>query len=284
MPNYYLTDLDGTLLRSDATLSQAALKALQTVVEQGAVIGYATARSLQSSWKIVHEAPWNSPIVLYNGALLYDVRKQQVLDGRHLDAVSAETLLDLGRRFGLTPYIFLLDAEGTERVDHEPLSRPAMQAFRASRPGDPRFRELARLTIRPDDRVLMLTYIGAQAELEPLEREAERMFGTKINIHAMKDLYLDAWFLEFSHPEANKAEGLRLWSRHIGCEPSDVTVFGDQLNDVGLFTAAGYRVAPANAHPRLLALADHIALSNDEDGVAAYLLQSAGNGLNTRQA
>ncbi|HUC90446.1 MAG TPA: type II pantothenate kinase [Paenibacillus sp.] len=59
--------------------------------------------------------------------------------------------------------------------------------------------------------------------------------------------------------------------RHVGCEPAEVTVFGDHLNDLGLFVLAGRKVAVANAHERIAELADERTASNDEDGVARYI-------------
>jgi hydroxymethylpyrimidine pyrophosphatase-like HAD family hydrolase len=57
----------------------------------------------------------------------------------------------------------------------------------------------------------------------------------------------------------------------LGIDPGDVLVFGDMPNDLPMFEWAGYRVAVTGAHPDLLALADEVTTSNDEDGVAAFL-------------
>ncbi|MNQ98219.1 Sugar phosphatase YidA [compost metagenome] len=92
-----------------------------------------------------------------------------------------------------------------------------------------------------------------------------------------KDNYIEGhYFLEFSHPEANKGMGLRLWAELVGCKPGEVTVFGDNLNDTGMFLEAGRKVAVANEHPDILLIADEIVLSNEEDGVAGYIADSVG--------
>jgi hydroxymethylpyrimidine pyrophosphatase-like HAD family hydrolase len=70
----------------------------------------------------------------------------------------------------------------------------------------------------------------------------------------------------------HKATGLAVVAESIGVDPADVLVFGDMPNDVTMFEWAGWgRVAVANAHPAVKAVADEITLSNDEDGVAKYL-------------
>jgi hypothetical protein len=79
-------------------------------------------------------------------------------------------------------------------------------------------------------------------------------------------------FIEICPPGVDKATGLAVVAEAIGVDPSDVLVFGDMPNDVPMFEWAGWgRVAVANAHPAVLALADEVTLTNDEDGVAVYL-------------
>ena len=67
----------------------------------------------------------------------------------------------------------------------------------------------------------------------------------------------------------DKGTGLAVVAEAVGVDPADVLVFGDMPNDLPMFAWAGWsRVAVANAHPTLLAVADEVTLSNDEDGVA----------------
>src|SRR5438477_510277 len=69
-----------------------------------------------------------------------------------------------------------------------------------------------------------------------------------------------------------KASGLAVIADSLGVDPRDVLVFGDMPNDLPMFGWAGWsRVAVAGAHPEVLAMADEVTASNDEDGVAAYL-------------
>jgi Cof subfamily protein (haloacid dehalogenase superfamily) len=268
----FLTDLDGTLLLPDASLSVYTIETVSKLLNMGVKISYATARSYRSSNQAVSCIPWKYPIVLYNGALLYDPVAHQVIDGYWLSPVFTNELLEIGRRHQLLPLLFALTSLDEEAVVHEPLVRAGDRHFYASRPDDPRFREVIRLVCPADYKVLILTYIGLFEELEPLSKEFANKYGANIHIHFLKDIYIeDHYFLEISHAKANKREGLLLWSRLMGVEPSDVTVFGDQLNDIGMFELAGTKVAVGNAHPELKALADVVVTSNEEDAVAHYL-------------
>lgn len=269
---YYLTDLDGTLLRSNATLSDYSVRVITDALEAGTVISYATARSYQSSTAVVSQIPWRYPLVLYNGALLFDPMHKRVLDGYFLDRERTEAILAIGKSKGFVPLLFALDHQDQEKVLHEKFFRTGDLQFAASRPNDPRFSEMGELSCPPHLRTLIITYIGLLEELEPLKQAVTTAFGSEVHVHMMKDNYIENhYFLEFSHPQANKQEGLLLWAKHVGCEPGNITVFGDNLNDVGMFLAAGRKVAVENAHSEILGMADEVVSNNDQDGVAAYV-------------
>ena len=273
LPNiHFLTDLDGTLLQSDASLSEYTVNVINNALKQGIIISYATARSYISSHKIVSVIPWKYPIILYNGAVIFDPVSSKVIGGYWLDIETTNEIIKLGRGQGLIPFLFALDEEDKERVLHEKLLRTGDLKFYESRPGDPRFGEMPQLECPDSFRTLIITYIGLLEELEPLKAEIQQQLGNRVHVHLMKDQYIENhYFLEFSHRMANKKEGLKQWSELMHCQPGEVTVFGDNLNDLGMFEAAGTKVAVSNAHTALIELSTHVAESNDEDGVAKYI-------------
>ncbi|MEK3882788.1 Cof-type HAD-IIB family hydrolase [Paenibacillus sp. PL2-23] len=278
--SYILTDLDGTLLHSDATLSPYTKQVITEAIQSGAAIGYATARSYISSNRVVGDIPWKHPLVLYNGAMLFDPLTGQVIEGAWLDRNVTHKIISIGKSLGLTPLLFALDSENKEKVFHERLSRSGDTAFYNSRPNDPRFVELDQLICPDACRTLIITYIGLLEELQPLEAQIRRQFEESVCIHLMKDSYIqDHFFLEFSHPDANKYEGARKWAAYVGCSPDQLIVFGDNLNDVGLFEASGTRIAVSNAHPKLASMATHLTESNNADGVAQFIVNLIANEL-----
>lgn len=100
----------------------------------------------------------------------------------------------------------------------------------------------------------------------------EEFFADEVNTHFMKDNYIENhYFLELNSPKVNKREGLIRWCKLVGCEPEEVTVFGDNLNDIGLFAMSGVKIAVSNANIALRAEADKVINSNEEDGVANYI-------------
>lgn len=270
----YITDLDGTLLRSNQTLSLFSTNVITRALEQEWIVTYATARGYTSAQSVVSDIPWKHPVILYNGALIYDVLKHTIVDGYWLERDISNEIINIGREHGITPFYFSLDADHQERVLHEELRREGEVSFYNSRSSDPRFLEVKSLNCPPDYRTLTLTYIGLLEELEPIRLEVTKRFGDIVHAHFMPDYYIpNHYFLEFSHAKGNKREGLRLWASHMGVDLEHIVVFGDHLNDVGLFEAGGTRIAVRNAHESIQKLADHIIDSNELDGVAHYIQQ-----------
>ena len=84
--------------------------------------------------------------------------------------------------------------------------------------------------------------------------------------------YSDGWFLTILHPEGDKAHALQKVADYINRDTNDITVFGDSINDIGMFKLAGTSVAVSNALDEVKAVADVVLPhSNDEDAVARYL-------------
>src|SRR5690348_7264396 len=92
--------------------------------------------------------------------------------------------------------------------------------------------------------------------------------------HFLTRLYISKslpHFLEFANPSVHKGAGLDFASERVGFSRELSVAFGDGENDVELLQWAGYAVAVANAHPKVLAVADFVCPSVDEEGVAQVI-------------
>jgi Cof subfamily protein (haloacid dehalogenase superfamily) len=111
-----------------------------------------------------------------------------------------------------------------------------------------------------------LVAVGDPDELDALERRLQARFDGRMYIS--KSL---PHFLEFASPAVTKASGLAFVAERLGFARERTVAFGDGENDVELLEWAGYGVAVANAHPRVLAVADFVCPSVDEEGVAQVI-------------
>lgn len=86
------------------------------------------------------------------------------------------------------------------------------------------------------------------------------------SLHISEDVL---WML--TNPLANKGHALNVICERLNVKPSRTVVFGDDIIDIDMFRAGGYGVAVSNGNPRLLAIADEVCDSNNNDGVASWL-------------
>jgi Cof subfamily protein (haloacid dehalogenase superfamily) len=118
-----------------------------------------------------------------------------------------------------------------------------------------------------------LVCVGDPDELDGVEAEMKARFGERL--YVSKSL---SHFLEFASPDVHKGAGLDWAAEHVGFSRRRTVSFGDGENDVELLEWAGYGVAVANAHRKVLAVADYVCPPVDEEGVAqvieAYLAAS----------
>ena len=111
-----------------------------------------------------------------------------------------------------------------------------------------------------------LVAVGEPHQLDAFEVQAKQHFDGRLFIS--KSL---PFFLEFASPSVTKGSGLAFVAEHLGFSPEATVAFGDGENDVELLAWAGYGVAVANGHRRVLELADLVCPPVEEEGVAQVI-------------
>jgi Cof subfamily protein (haloacid dehalogenase superfamily) len=253
-------DLDGTLLRSDRTVSPRTRAALATTRDAGIEIVLATARSPRSTRLIAADANLTGFAVCANGAIVYDLDADRIVKHRPLAAETAHRLV-VGLRACVPGVVF--GWEHKLRFGSE----PAYEQLRADgwwpRPDD------AYPPCDPLSWTGPMTKLLARcpnADLEELLDVARTLAGDD----ASATLAGDA-FVELAAAGVGKEQAVAAFAAGLGIDRTRVVAFGDHLTDAAMVAWAGHGVAVANAHPAVLAAADEVTASNEEDGVAIVL-------------
>ena len=263
-----LTDLDGTLLRDDKSLSPANRAALVRAAAQGAEVVVATGRFFGGIPRELLELPFLRYFILMNGAKVYDRREDRVLYRSEIPLAQAERVMDLLEPLDCTVDCYQNDVGWMERryFDHldyyvtDPVSRAMVRSHR--RPVD----DLRAQVRAGGDTVQKMQAYFPHLELRPrvmalLRREVP---GVVQSVSLPTNLELNA-------AGATKGAALAALCRALGLDPLDTAAFGDGTNDVSMLAAAGVGVAMANGAPETRQAADLVTASNQEDGVALVL-------------
>jgi len=256
-PRLVASDLDGTLLRSDGTVDDRTRRAIATAEAAGATVVFCTARPHRWLKPLAEETGHHGMAVCANGAVLWDVHTESVIEATPLQPAVARQLVTLLE--GEVPG-GAWAVERTGGFGHEPDYVPRWPV-----PADTLIDVVDTLIEEPAVKLMLRhNYLSADVLLERAKSIGGHL--AEISHSSTNDT-----LIEISAIGVSKASGLARLCQRLEIERQDVIAFGDMPNDLPMLTWAGRAVAVANAHPQVIAAADEITAANDESGVAIVL-------------
>jgi hydroxymethylpyrimidine pyrophosphatase-like HAD family hydrolase len=251
------TDLDGTLLRDDLSISDRTRIALQLARDAGIVVVLVSARPPRVLRRFAEAAGVGGPAICSNGAITYDLDRDAVIESVALDPAVIRRLV-LALREAVPGVCFGFEQGPRFACD------PTYAMLRTGTLDDAWLVDDALVLAGQSAVKLLVRHPGLR--VEELLGPARTVVGEALTI-----THAGSPYLELSAPGVHKAWALEALCARLGIAAEGVVAFGDMPNDLPMLRWAGCGVAMANAHPEVLAAADAIARSNEEDGVAVYL-------------
>ena len=266
----YITDLDGTLLRLDATLSDFTKSAINSLVEQGILFSFATARSFISAGRITEGLNLKAPIAAFNGAFIVDPKDGGYIDRCLMEQSRIEPLMEIvrARELSVLVYAFVGGAEKVSWLRGK--ESPGVLSYIDSRKGDKRLRPVDDYDSLFEGEMYYLTLIGTKDEAEVFYDlvRADPYFTCTLQ----KDIYnKEEYWVELYRHDASKASAVQKIKAITGADK--VVCFGDNLNDLPMFEVCDEAYAVSNAVEQLKQIATGVIGANDDDGVVRWLLE-----------
>ncbi|MEP7739375.1 Cof-type HAD-IIB family hydrolase [Nocardioides sp. 31GB23] len=256
LPRLVATDLDGTLVRSDGTVSAYTREVLLELDRRDVPVVFVTGRPLRWAADVFEHVGAHGLAIISNGALVWDVTGDRAVLERPIEPqLGLEVCAALRTAVPGTSYA----VETMRGIELEPGFMERYQVPDAARraPVEELF----------DGPALKL--LARHEELAPQEfwDVAEEVTGGRLVITWSSSTTL----LEISGPQVTKASTLELLCAERGIAADEVIAFGDMPNDLPMLGWAGTSYAMADAHPTVTEVADHVAPGHDDDGVARVL-------------
>jgi Cof subfamily protein (haloacid dehalogenase superfamily) len=274
-PEVVICDLDGTLLGPDAELSGRAREGLNAILATGVPLTVATSRRTHSVRDKLAGVAIRLPVIEINGAFVSELASGQRLVSNILDPATARAAIEVMVAAGADPVISAWNG-CRDQVHFHPRLNEGSAWFVA---GKRHYAEVTDL-IESDalaevaDPVAAVTGFVPDADGDALVGRLQELLGESASVYGAANFYRHGWTeVQVQDPRAEKGAAIPSFLAEAGLEGSPVVACGDHLNDVGLMKAADVAVAPANAHPQILELADEVVASNQEDGVIHWLLE-----------
>ncbi|MFD5651568.1 HAD family hydrolase [Streptomyces sp. NPDC127039] len=265
-PRLIATDLDGTLLRDDKSVSPRTVAALAAAEKAGIEVFFVTGRPARWMDVVSAHVHGHGLAICGNGAAVVDLHGGP---GRHrfvkVRELPQENALDAVRLLREAAPGTVFAVEQTYGFHQE----PAYPKLHMEVPDD---LLSAEEILAPGGRAAtepVLKILAFHPELDPdgFLTLARLTIGERANVTRSSPSAL----LEISGPDVSKASTLALCCAERGISHEEVVAFGDMPNDVEMLTWAGRSYAMGNAHPDVIAAASGRTVANNDDGVAVVI-------------
>lgn len=261
----YVSDLDGTLLRSDETLSEYTCNVINDLTKRGIIFSYATARSLITAKKVTKGLNADIPLIVYNGAFVMDSETGEILLSNYFHEEDIKELSADILGAGISPIVYSF-IDGVEHFSFIPdKCYKGALTFLDTRKGDRRWREAADEEQLLAGNVFYFTCIDLKEKLEPIYEK----YKDRYHVVFQQDIYTQDQWLEIMPKEASKSNAIQQLKEFLGCDK--VVSFGDARNDIDMFEISDEAYAVANAFDEVKQAATEVIESNNDDGVAKWL-------------
>ncbi|MGH1493835.1 MAG: Cof-type HAD-IIB family hydrolase [Acidimicrobiales bacterium] len=256
------TDIDGTMLRSDGSLSPRVKGALHDATDAGLYVVPATGRPTIIATDVISALDLNDYWVFANGAITRHLGRDELIRGFWMDVELTKRLVT-SLRDKLPDAGFALEFEKTvafepgfaDVVPVVPDVEPSDDVLSAFDSDDPLYRLVQKVLV-----------FDLSIDLDTLYQDVKSAVGTDAF-----PSYSGLSFVELAAGVVTKATALQLLADDLGVEASEVACFGDNHNDLPMLDWAGHSFAMANATDDAKAAADEVIGLNDEDGLATKI-------------
>ncbi len=264
----YVSDLDGTLLRNDETLSEYTISVINSLVSRGLKFSIATARSKITANKVIKGLLVNFPMIVYNGTMIVDSLSNRVLISNYFTYNDSVNIRDILSSFKISPIVYSM-INGVEKFSYiDSRVNDYMAEYLKSRNGDVRERSVKCDSSLYAGETFYYTCIDTAEKLI----QAYAVLKDNYNCILQEDYYTKNAWLEVLPKDVNKANAVLQLKDYLHCD--EVVCFGDGLNDMDMFKVCDRSYAVDNAIQSLKEVATDTIGDNLNDGVANWLLKN----------
>ncbi len=253
-----VSDVDGTLLTKDKTLTEGTRRAVRRLEERGISFTITSSRPTIGMRFLIEPLQITLPVGAFNGSSIVDAQLNPI-EQHLIPASAAQCSIDILGEFGVDIWLFTNEQWLARRGDgaYVPLEKRAIRA-------DP--------TIVPDFTPYLsrtCKVVGACADaalLQRCESAMQKALGAQATAVRSQSYYLDV-----TPPGCDKGTFVQAMAKRLGISTGSVATIGDMQNDLAMFKTSGLSIAMGNATDDVKKLATHVTTSNEDEGFAGAI-------------
>jgi cof-like hydrolase len=251
------SDLDGTLLKNNAAISQYSVSILEAAAQAGIPFIICTGRMYDSLKEILPALPFCRYAITSMGAEIYDNFEKKRIYSKPLEHEYAEVLITYALKHNIHMHLYINDILYTSALDqYSDLYFRHTTSMGRPIPGNI-------FTFIKEKDISKILYMGEPADIAEHSKHINELLKDKIH-----NVSSDPMFAEFASLKAGKDTALKALCAQLDINMDELIVFGDSGNDIAMLQNTGFSCAVANAWDEAKKAADIIVESNENDGVA----------------
>ena len=252
-------DMDGTLLTEEFRLTETTREAVKALTDGGILFVLVSGRMVASLLPFHDELGLSTPVIAYNGAMIWDVGRQELIEHTPIPYEIAQEILSFGRTERFHVQYFWDDKFWTTERN------PWLEVYE-TRTGLTASIAQSLDTFGPDRLPAKVQFITKPSAVPELVLRLRDRFGERLYVTSTLPEYV-----EMMHPDVSKGRALRRLGEILGVRPQNMLAVGDAQNDETMFEVAGFAVAMGNARDDVKRKAHFITTTHEENGVVHAL-------------
>ena len=266
----FVTDLDGTLLNRNREVTEYSKNIINNLIEQGIKFTVATARTPATAVEILDGLDLNIPVALMNGALIYDVKKEEYIDIKSIEKASVDKVLNIIEGHNKNALVYGI-RDNHLWVYHKDFENPWEVNFykeRINKPLKTFYKVINYGEVISNSEIVNFVVFGEKEIIRNIYKQVQDV--EEVYATYYEDVYYPGGYcLEIHSSKASKAEGIRFLSRYV--EHNKLVCFGDNFNDIPMFQIADECYVTDNGVEEVKKIATAVIGSCEDDGVAKFL-------------
>ncbi|EJS68041.1 Cof-type HAD-IIB family hydrolase [Bacillus cereus] len=248
MKKVIISDLDGTLLRSDKTISEKSINILRECKNKGDELIFATARPPRAIKQYIPNVLKNEIVICYNGALV--LKGNDILYEMEISKNTFLEIIDIAKKYEFHQICLEINDKLYSNFD--------VTDYFGNVPCE--IMDVRKLNFEKASKIIIC-----------MKGSINKEFIKELPIECNAVITDNGTLCQIMHAEVSKWNSIQHVLQHLNRDVSEVIAFGDDYNDMEMIEKCGIGVAMSNAVDELKSVAKFIAKSNDEDGVASFL-------------
>jgi len=247
---------------------------MHEIIDKGIPFTIATARSITSTKEILGDIPFQFPVICSNGGTIFNYHSKENLHVEFIPTSILQEIIPRIKNGSESAFVSGL-IDGIEHIFFDELTNEGMHWFHRDRINakDERLNQIEDIRHYAEHPITSVTLMNRARHLVPQKRYYQKNYKNDIKVNYFENKYAEGWFWLSLHSSlSTKGNAIEKLKQLIGFEQANITVFGDEMNDLSMFEIAQKAIAVGNALHQVKKKSHQVIGSNQNNAVVDYIL------------